>query len=665
VVLKKILIAVFVIGALLGLAYSLRPSPAPAETVKAKGEVDVPPGVAHPDWLKGLQDAQLASAASIGVPHDFKFTDRIDSSGITFRLGHSADLGKFYRAVHYDHGTAVATADVDMDGKPDLFFANQAGKNALYRNLGGGKFQDMTDSAGVAVGDRACVGAAFADVDDDGDPDLFITSVRDGNLLFLNDGHGHFTNVTDQAGIKGNGGHSSGPVFFDYDGDGLLDLFVPNVGKYTQDQKRPDGLWESFLDAFAGHLHPERSETSILYHNLGNARFEDVTSKSGLVHAAWSGEATALDYDGDGRLDLYVLSMQGHDELWHNAGNGRFERKSREGFPATPWGSMGVKVFDWNGDGRLDLFVTDMHTDMSTELLPQDDNKKHDPATMFPPRFLATDGNHVLGNALFSNTGGGHFKEMSDAAKLETGWPWGPSVADFNADGWPDVFISAGMNYPFRYRGNDLLLNVKGDHFAHAEFVVGIEPRPTLTVPWFDLDCDGEDVKNDICQGEVAPVLNTDPADPKARGKGEPRHGVQTVWASRGSRSSIAVDLDGDGDLDIVTNNYGDLPQVFISDLAQHGPVHFVNVQFEGHRDNRNGIGAVVVLTSGGRAQTQVNDGKLGYLGQSVLPLYFGLGSAADADSVTVKWSSGDSQVVKGPFKSGQTIVVQQQAARK
>src|SRR5207237_915596 len=131
----------------------------------------------------------------------------------------------------------------------------------------------ITDRAGVAVGDRASVGASFADIDNDGAPDLFVTSVREGNILFRNDGHGKFTNITAQAGVAGTAGHSSGAVFFDYDGDGLLDLFVTNVGKYTKDERRPDGLWASFGDAFAGHLHPERSETSILYHNVGGGRF--------------------------------------------------------------------------------------------------------------------------------------------------------------------------------------------------------------------------------------------------------------------------------------------------------------------------------------------------------------------------------------------------------
>ena len=626
-------------------------------------DVYVPADAGDPKWIAERRTAQAAAEKSITAPHNFTFTDRIGSTGISFVDVNSVDIGKYYRATHYDHGTAVAAADVDGDGRLDLYFANQAGKNSLYRNLGGGHFEDITARAGVAVGDRASVGVAFADIDNDGDPDLFVTTVREGNILFRNDGGGKFTNITAQAGVEGTKGHSSGAVFFDYDGDGLLDLFVTNVGQYTRtDQpRRPDGLWVSFGDAFAGHLRPERSETSILYHNLGNGRFEDVTRSSGLVHKARSGEATPFDYDADGRPDLYVAAMQGHDEVWYNLGGGRFQNRGRQMFPATPWGAMGVKVLDWNGDGQFDLFVTDMHTDMSSDLRPEDERKKHDPKTMFPPRFLATDGNHILGNALFTKQANGQFKDLSDAANAETGWPWGPSAGDLNADGWPDLFIAAGMNYPFRYHGNDVLLNEGGKRFANAEFILGIEPRQRMVKPWFTLECDGADASHDICKGERAPVMTNNTKSEAERGKGAARHGHVTVWTARASRSAVIFDLDGDGDLDIVTNNYGDMPQVLISDLAQRGPVHYISVSLVGQRSNRDGLGAIVTVRAGGRAQRQVNDGKSGYLAQSVMPLYFGLGAATQADSITVKWPTGKEQVIGGPLRSGAKVVVKEQ----
>jgi hypothetical protein len=428
-------------------------------------------------------------------------------------------------------------------------------------------------------------------------------------------------------------------VFFDYDNDGLLDLFALNIGVYTTLEKRDDGLYVGLKDAFGGHLHPDRSERSNLYHNLGGGRFANVSEASGLQHAAWSGEATAFDYDDDGWPDLYVLSMQGHDEVWHNLKDGRFEKVGRAVFPATPWGSMGVKVLDWNGDGRLDVYVTDMHTDMATELAPEEEKQKHNPATMFPPSWLATDLKHVLGNALYSNLGGGKYQEVSDAANAETGWPWGPSAGDLNADGWPDLFVTGGMNYPFRYGTNSVLLNEAGKWFVDAEFVLGVEPRKRLLLPWFDLDCSGEDASHEQCKGRTGPV---------------------TVWGVRGTRSAALLDLDGDGDLDIVTNEFGDAPQVLLSDLAEKHALRFLTVRLVGKRSNRDGTGAVVTVQAGGRAQVQVNDGKSGYLAQSVMPLYFGLGQAPSADSVRVRWPSGNVQTVRGPIKSGTALVVEE-----
>ena len=627
-----------------------------------------PHDAADTRWFEQRQRAQQLTARSIRAAHDFRFTDRLGASGIRFRHNASLDLTRYFRASHYDHGTAIAAADVDADGRPDLYFVNQAGKNALYRNLGGGRFEDVTDGAslpggsgvGLGVGDRACVGAAFADVDNDGDPDLFVSAIRDGNLLFRNDGHGRFADVTAEAGVAGNGAHSSGAVFFDYDSDGWLDLFVTSVGRYTGEERREDRLWVSFPDAFAGHLHPDRFEASLLFRNRGDGRFEEASRTSGLAHSGWSGEAIPFDEDADGRVDLYVGSMQGHDELWRNAGGGRFERLGRQVFPATPWGTMGLASLDWNGDGRIDLFVTDMHTDMSGDLRPEDERRKHDWTTMYPPRFLGTDGNHVLGNALFTSRGGGRFEERSDAANVETGWPWGPSVGDLNADGWPDLFVAAGMSFPYRYRGNDVLLNDGGKRFAGAEFLLGVEPRARRLRPWFDLDCDGSDREHPICRGEEMAVMSLEGPAKVPGGPKTPLHGDVTVWATRASRSAVVLDLDGDGDLDVATNDYGDVPQIFLSDLAQRRPVHFVKVRLTGSRSNRDGLGAIVTVRVAGRGIKQVHDGKSGYLGQSALPLYFGLGQAAHADAVSVAWPDGTTQSVRGPLRSGTTVAIEE-----
>ena len=123
----------------------------------------------------------------------------------------------------------------------------------------------------------------------------------------------------------------------------------------------------AFEDAFSGHLKPERAERSILYRNEGGNRFVDVSQRTGLVDLSWSGDASAVDVNDDGWLDLYVLNMLGDNQYYENAGGKRFVRKSRQVFPRTSWGAMGIKVFDFNNDGRLDIFITDMHSDMSDD----------------------------------------------------------------------------------------------------------------------------------------------------------------------------------------------------------------------------------------------------------------------------------------------------------
>src|SRR5262249_15433244 len=189
------------------------------------------------------------------VLHYSPYTDRVAESGITFVNHATEDSTKFYKPNHYDHGTGIAVADVDGDGLPDIYFVSQLGGNELWKNLGNGKFKNITAEAGVGLKDRVCISASFADIDNDGDQDLYVTTVRGGNVLFENDGHGHFKDISKESGLD-YVGHSAGAVFFDYDNDGLLDLYVCNVSKYTTEEKGPGGYFIGFGDAFGGHLKP-------------------------------------------------------------------------------------------------------------------------------------------------------------------------------------------------------------------------------------------------------------------------------------------------------------------------------------------------------------------------------------------------------------------------
>jgi hypothetical protein len=456
-------------------------------------------------------------------------------------------------------------------------------------------------------------------------------------VLFENDGHGHLKDISKEAGVD-LVAHSSGSVFFDYDNDGMVDLLVCNVGKYTSDQRWPDGSYVGLPDAFHGHLFPERFEYPILYKNMGHNRFKDVTAEVGLRPQSWSGDASFADLNGDAWPDLFILNMQGHDHYFENEGGKKFVDKTEQYFPRTPYGTMGVKFFDYDNDGRMDLFLTDMHSDMMGNRTPDEEKLKTPRKDIKSDELLGGKRDtFIFGNAFFHNLGGGKFEEISDRLGVENYWPWGVSVEDLNADGWDDIFISSGMNFPYRYGINSMLLNNRGQKFLDAEFLLGIEPRRDgrTHTPWFALDCSQARFGKKPCEGQTGEI---------------------TVMATLGSRSSVMFDLDNDGDLDIVTNDFNSEPQVLISDLAERKPIRWLKIVLIGTASNRNGLGATVRVRADGQVYTKYNDGKSGYLSQSVLPIYFGLGDAKKIDRVEVDWPSGRKQVVTQGLREDQTI---------
>lgn len=601
------------------------------------------------ELLQQASSAQTSAASRYRTFTGFRFTDRLPQSGITFTHKMTEDSGRAEKAVHYDHGSAVALADVDGDGLPDIFFGNQIGGNELWQNLGAGRFQKITTATPVALSHAVTVGAGFADLDNDGDPDLMVTTVREGTFLFENTGKGNFRDITAAAGIHLKG-HSSGVAFLDFDRDGQLDVFITNVGRFTSDQKGPGGYYIGLTNAFSGHLFAERHERPFLLRNEGRLKFREMAAEMNIGYCGWNGDAQVCDINGDGFPDLYVLNMQGDDRLLANQGGKRFEDQTGRFFPKTPWGAMGVALLDFNQDGAFDFALTDMHSDMTSGQNRQRGrfNSSVEKAkaeawctAQWSDAFLQGASNNIFGNAFYFATSTIPFLEVSDRVDAETFWPWGISAGDLNADGYEDLFVSAGMGYPFAYAINNVLLNENGKIFRPSEFIVGVEPRREgrVSKACFTLETSGADKDHPLARG---------------------RTGTLEVRSSLSTRSSAFADLDADGDLDIVTNEFDDVPQILISNLAEQRNIGYLLVKLIGRKSNRDGIGATIRVKAGPLSLHRYHSGKGGYLQVSSLPVYFGLGNASKVDEVEITWPSGVTQHVTDGLGLSRVLIVEE-----
>src|SRR5882762_1977274 len=559
------------------------------------------------------------------------FQERAREAGIAFRMHYlPKEQGEPFHINLYDHGSGLAVGDYDNDAREDIYFLNQLGPNALYRNAGDGSFVDITAQAGVALADRISVGASFVDYDNDGWADLFVTTTRGGNLLFHNRGDGTFEDVTAAAGLS-HVGHSQASVFFDYDNDGDLDLFLTNTAKWTTDAfDSATGSFEGGADLASLMTSPK--ESNILHRNNGDGTFTDVTDRAGLRGRGWAGDAAVFDYDEDGLLDLFVPSMVGRGQLYHNSGHGTFRDVTSQTLGRTPYGAIGCKVFDYDGDGRLDLFVVDMHSDMwmgvdkshvSLDVARQVQHRRfrtpkgptvdeEAPGLIQLQRAMfARQGEDfdalLFGNALYRNLGHGKFTEAAVATGLETLWPWGVATGDFDNDGHEDVFIPSGMGYPFYYWPNQLMMNSGDGTFRDRAAAFGVEPP---------------------------------------RGGIYLEERVAGRQAARSSRSAVVADFDGDGRLEIVTNNFNDRPYYFANRFPRR---NYVALRLTGTQSNRDAIGAVVRLWVGKTVMVRQVNPAGGYLSHSSRVVHFGLGDRGQVDRIEIRWPRGIVQTLDNP----------------
>ncbi len=570
------------------------------------------------------------------------FVDEAEHRGIEFRMAFlPGEQGENFKINLYDHGCGAVVGDFNGDGHDDLYLLNQLGPNALYKNDGQGKFVDVTSSAGVALEDRICVAGTFADYDNDGDQDLFVTSTRGGNVLFQNQGNETFKDVTAQAGLT-LVAHSQTAAFFDFDNDGFLDLFVTNSARWTTESFDDEGKYYRGLERFQQLLECTK-EFNNFYRNNRDGTFADITEKAGLKGQGWGGDVVVFDYDEDGHVDLLVTNMFGQSQVYHNDQKGSFSDVTDSALGQTSWGAIGSKAFDYNNDGKLDIFIADMHSDMWIPVEDSEDisafivrehKKKYrlvsGPRSTADPRWIDMEKQYaeminlqydkvLFGNTMFKNLGGGKFEEVSGPADVETWWPWGVATADFDNDGFEDIFLPSGMGYPYVYWHNYLLMNNGNGTFTDRSRSQGL--------------------------------------DPPARGI-YLEEKIGNRRATRSSRCAAVCDFDQDGRLDLLVNNFNDSAYLLRNNFPTK---NFIAFRLKGTRSNPDAIGAVVRLQLGNETMIRQVHAAGGYLSQSSKTVHFGLGDRPNVDHAMIRWPSGREQRIETPAINKMHDVVEPQ----
>ena len=571
----------------------------------------------------------------------------IERTGVDFQnplVSHPSPHRNELLYEYFSNGGGVAIGDVNGDGLDDLYFSGSMTYNRLYLNRGGLRFEDVTDLAGVGGRpDTWKTGVTMADVNGDGLLDIYAGYSGDLPLdrrideLYINQGveDDEVPRFEEQAEAYGlaNPHSTNQAYFFDHDRDGDLDLFLLTHNVRRTPAQDPATTRREVMkdDPVSGNR---------FYENVGG-RFADVTAQVGIRSSAltYGLGAGLADFDKDGWMDLYVGNdYNPPDYLYLNRGDGTFADSLGGQMGHTSYASMGIDASDVNNDGWADLVVLDMLAE---------DNRRQKLLLGFddPEIFAATvaSGFHHqhMRNTLQLNNGNGTFSEVGQLAGISnTDWSWSPLVADFDNDGWKDLYVTNGtlhdisdrdfLDYRARY------LVQKNYDLEPADVAHLLERLPSTDVANYAFKNGGglrfEDVSD-------------------AWGLGEPLKSTGAAFS----------DLDGDGDLDLVTNNLNDYASVYENKTDVEAN-RYLQVDLDGADQNTYGIGAKVTVWAGGAMQYAEQVPMKGYLSTVSPTLHFGLGPHAQADSVQVRWPDGTGQTLLD-VQAGQRIVLEQALA--
>ena len=513
-----------------------------------------------------------------------KFTDITREAGIDFVQTNGAYGAKLLPETM---GSGAGFIDYDNDGDQDLVLVNATywpdqprkgnPSTKLYANDGHGHFSDVTQAAGLAL-DVYGHGLAIGDYDNDGWDDIYITTLGKNHLM--HNEHGHFKDVTADAGTAGvEQDWSISGMFFDYDNDGDLDLFVANYVLWSPEINleidfRVTGLGRAYSTPkhYAGAL-------SRLYRNDGNGHFTDVSTDAGITQPGKALGVTAVDYDGDGWLDIFVANDTIRNFLYHNLGNGRFEETGMlEGIAfdrkGSATGAMGIDTAWYRNDDDLGVVIGNFANEMSSLYVT---------ASSKPP---------FADEAVLDGLG-------ADSRLVLT---FGLFYFDYDLDGRLDLLLANG------HLENEINKVQPSQHFEQP-----------AQLYW---NC------GDGCSNRL--VLAGDTGD-----LAEPLVG----------RAATYADIDMDGDLDVVITQTGREAKLFRND--QQTGHHWLRLKLVGGKDNRDAIGALVELQAGGVTQKRLVMPSRSYMSQMELPLTFGLGSNDHVDMLSIAWPDGQRQEIK------------------